>query len=111
MSEPLTVIEIPPDAACDEFDYKGFMQDFRIADRFGADAIKDTYSRAFGEWKNDVKYFASFVLTLNHQIWHHHGNGNEELANLYDTLWKQADSWGCEHFTGDDLAYYYDFLD
>ena len=29
-----------------------FWQDFSIADRFGIDAVKDTYNRAFKEWKN-----------------------------------------------------------
>ena len=28
-----------------------FWSDFTIADRFGVNAIKDTYKRAFNEWK------------------------------------------------------------
>ena len=30
-----------------------FWEDFSIADRFGLDAVKDTYIRAFKEWKNN----------------------------------------------------------
>ena len=30
-----------------------FFEDFSIADNFGVDAIKDTYNRAFNEWKHD----------------------------------------------------------
>ena len=94
-----------------EFDYNGFMQDFRIADRFGKAAVDDTFKRAFDEWKDNVEYFASFVMTLNHLIWYHYENGNMERSRQYDRLWKKADAWGCEHFTGADAAYYFQFLD
>lgn len=32
-----------------------FYEDFSIADAFGIHAIKDTYTRAFNEWKSDYK--------------------------------------------------------
>ena len=40
--------------AMEEIGYKPittFWDDFSIADRFGISAIKDTYKRAFEEWK------------------------------------------------------------
>ena len=92
------------------FDYKGFMQDFQIADRFGKKAIEDTYNRAFAEWKDNVEYFASFVMTLNHQIWNWYQK-NEEYGRLYDSLWRKADAYGSEHFKGKDAEYYFSFLD
>lgn len=92
------------------FDYKGFMMDFRIADKFGESAIRDTYKRAFNEWKDNVEYFASFVMTLNHQIWNWYEK-NEKVARVYDELWKKAHSFGSEHFKGDDASYYFSFLD
>ena len=92
------------------FDYKGFMQDFTIADAFGENAIRDTFNRAFKEWKNNVKYFASFVLTLNHQIWRHYKT-NEEYGRIYDELWKKAHEYGSDHFKGEDAEYYFSFLD
>ena len=101
-------IFIPPDNS--ECDYKGFMSDFRIADRFGADAIRDTFNRAFREWKTNVRYFASLVMTLNHQIWNWYGK-NDDYGRLYDELWHKADEWGCSHFTGEDAEYYFNFLD
>lgn len=94
-----------------QFDYKGFMQDFQIADRFGEKAIRDTYKRAFNEWKDDVEYFTSLVLTLNHLIWFHYDRDDFDIAKTYDELWKKADSYGCEHFKGDDLNYYYRTID
>lgn len=93
------------------FDYKGFMQDFIIADAFGEKAVRDTYKRAKREWKDNVNYFASLVMTLNHRLWIHYEHGNEGMAKLYDELWKDADAWGCSHFTGKDAEYYYSFLD
>ena len=105
---------IKPNLECEtqpEFDYKGFMQDFRIADRFGKKAVEDTFKRAHDEWKDNVQYYASLVLTLNHWLWYHYDHGDEERARLYDRLWKKADSYGCWHFKGDDLSYFYRFLD
>ena len=92
------------------FDYKGFMQDFPIADRFGEKAVRDTYNRAFKEWKDNVEYYASFVMTLNHQIWNHYQT-NKKLARVYDELWKKAHAYGSDHFKGKDAEYYFSFLD
>lgn len=94
----------------EQFDYKGFARDFTIADIFGEDAVRDTYNRAFREWKDNVDYFASLVMTLNHKIWAWHGK-DDSLARVYDELWREADSYGCDHFKGDDLSYYLNFLD
>ena len=99
------------DMAEAENPYKGFMRDFVIADKFGESAIRNTYERAFNEWKNNVQFFASLVCTLNHQIWNHHEAGNEAIARVYDELWKKADAFAYDHFTGKDIKYYSDFLD
>lgn len=42
-----------------------FFEDFTIAEYFGVNAIKDTYNRAFNEWKNDYKYLTELVMVLN----------------------------------------------
>lgn len=94
-----------------EHDYKGFWQDFAIADAFGEKAVKDTYRRAFKEWKDNVQYYASLVMTLNHRLWKHYEEGRMDLAKVYDGLWKEADAYGCEHFKGADAEYYFEFLD
>ena len=94
-----------------EFDYKGFMQDFRIADRFGVNAIKDTFNRAHDAWKDNAEYYASFILTLNHLIWYHYENDNEDIARLYNDLWEKADGYALDHFKGNDLQYILQFLD
>jgi len=94
-----------------EFDYKGFWSDFTIADHFGIGAIEDTFNRAFEGWKDDVEYFTSLVLTLNHKIWQWYENGNDEKARVYDRLWRKADSYACENFKGEDAEYYFSTTD
>ena len=95
----------------DENKYKGFWQDFTIADAYGEAAIRDTYKRAFEGWKDNVEYFASLVMTLNHRIWLHYENGNEAFTNLYNELWEKAYNWGLDNYKDEDAAYFIDFLD
>jgi hypothetical protein len=83
-----------------------FWQDFSIADAFGEKAVRDTYKRAFEEWKTDVVYLTELVLVLNWKIWQLHEN-NESLARVYDELWREADEWCGENLKGDDAKYYY----
>lgn len=80
--------------------------DFSIADRFGVNAIQDTYDRAFKEWKDNVEYFTELVLILNWKIWQHYEQGNKELAQRYDTLWRDTDQYAVDNLKDDDLKYY-----
>ena len=94
-----------------EFDYKGFMRDFAIADLFGEGAVRDTYNRAKEEWKDNADYYGSFVMTLNHRLWWHYDNGNENYARLYDELWREANESIYELFEGEELSQIIQFLD
>lgn len=87
-----------------------FWQDFSIADRFGIKAIKDTFNRAFNEWKNDYKYLTELVMVLNHKIWQH-VDINNEYAQLYNELWSKADEYACENLHGDEAAYFFRVTD
>ena len=64
-----------------------FWGDFSIADKYGIAGVKDTYKRAFNEWKDDYKFFTELTMILNHKIWQHY-ESNRELAALYDRLWR-----------------------
>ena len=83
-----------------------FWQDFTIADAFGIDAVKDTFNRAFEEWKSNHVYLTELVLVLNWKIWQHY-ESNEPLSRVYNDLWAAADAWAVENLTGDELAYFY----
>lgn len=83
-----------------------FWQDFTIADRFGEDAVKDTYRRAFAEWKLDYKYLTELVMVLNWKIWDHYEKNNKELASLYNELWIKADNYALDNLKDDELTYF-----
>ena len=83
-----------------------FYEDFSIADNFGVKAIKDTYNRAFKNWKADYKYLTELVMVLNWKIWRWYGK-NDEYAELYNELWEKADAYACNNLKGEELSYFY----
>lgn len=87
-----------------------FWEDFSIADQFGVTAIKDTYNRAFNEWKTDYKYLTELVMVLNHKIWQWYER-NEAYAKVYNELWEQADLYACENLQGEEASYFYRITD
>lgn len=87
-----------------------FWKDFSIADKFGTSAIKDTYNRAFKEWRDNYEYLSELVLVLNHKIWEHYKT-NETIANLYNELWEEAQNYGYDHLEGEKLAYFFNVID
>ena len=88
-----------------------FWQDFSIADRFGENAVKDTFKRAFNGWKDHTEYLTELVMVMNHKSWEHYDRGNTSLAQLYIKFYEQADTYACENFKGEDLSYYLDTTD
>ena len=88
-----------------------FWMDFTIADAFGVNAIKDTFKRAFNEWKGDYQMLTALVVTLNHKIWQHYEHHNDDIARLYDSLWRQAEDYALTNLKGDELDYYYQITD
>lgn len=88
-----------------------FYEDFSIADKFGLDAIKDTYGNAFKSWKNDYKYITELVMVLNWKIWEHYENGDKEIAKLYDQLWRWLDNWCFDNLKNEELDYYIRTID
>lgn len=82
-----------------------FYMDFSIADKFGADAIKDTYNRAFNEWKNDYEYLTELVMVLNWKAWEHSEN-NVKYTILYNELWEEADNYALKNLKDEKLDYF-----
>ena len=87
-----------------------FQSDFSIADHFGIDAVKDTYKRAFKEWKTNYKYLTELVLVLNWKIWEYYET-KPNLARVYNSLWEQADNYACDHLEGEELTYFLNVTD
>lgn len=88
-----------------------FAMDFTIADHFGVKAVRDTYNRAFSEWKTDYRYLTELVLVLNHKIWEHFYTGNSALSRQYDILWRKAHQYALSHLKGAEFQYYWEKTD
>lgn len=82
-----------------------FYQDFSIADKFGASAVRDTFNRAFNEWKGNYIYLTELVMVLNWKIFAHYEK-NDELATLYNELWEESDAYALDNLQGEELNYF-----
>jgi hypothetical protein len=88
-----------------------FYSDLSIAEYVeGANGVKDTYKRVIAHWKDDVEYMSEFVVALNQKIWQHYSK-NYALAKEYNSLWIQCDDFCRQHFKGEELSYYYRYID
>lgn len=88
-----------------------FHLDFRIAEAFGIEAVKDTFNRAFQEWRTNYLYLTEFVIVLNHRCWMHYDRGNHELSKLYADYYHQAHDWACENLKGEEFEHYFSVTD
>ena len=97
-----------------------FWEDFSIADRFGNNAIQETFGRAFREWKSHYEYLTELVMVLNHKIWQWYDTAQKDSkqreaamsrAKLYNDLWEQAEQYAVTHLQGDELSYFYNTTD
>ena len=102
----MTITVFDSEAFCGYKQITTFYSDFSIADAFGVGAIKDTFNRAFNEWKSDYKYITELVMVLNWKCWEHYGAGNMGLSELYQKLYYKADEWALDNLTGDELTYF-----
>lgn len=87
-----------------------FWQDFDIADKFGVAAIKDTYNRAFNEWKTDYRYLTELVMVLNHKCWFYYER-NDEYCELYAELFHLADNYAIDNLKGKELEFFLEVTD
>lgn len=87
-----------------------FWSDFDIADRFGKEAVLDTYNRAFKEWRYDYRYLTELVMVLNHKCWQWYERDNE-LSELYCSLFEVADNYAIENLKGAELKYFLEITD
>lgn len=87
-----------------------FWSDFSIADRFGNNAIQDTFDRAFNEWKTDYIYLTELVIVLNWKMWDYYKKDTAK-AMLYNKLYEQASLYAEENLQGEQLKYYYNMTD
>ncbi len=88
-----------------------FWMDFTIADAFGAAAVKDTFKRAFDEWKSDVVYVTELTLVMNWKCWEQYEKGNTSLSALYSDLYYEVREWCLDNLKGEDFEYFFETTD
>lgn len=86
-----------------------FYTDFSIADKFGIGAIKDTFNRAFNEWKTDYKYLTELVMVMSWKSFEH--ENNHEYCKTYCDLYHKGDNYACKNLKGEELSYYFKTTD
>lgn len=87
-----------------------FWSDYWIAAHYGAEAVKDTYRRAFDGWKADHEYLTEMALVLNHigwALW----DSKRELATVFFELGSTLDEWCRANFTKEQKEYYWRITD
>ena len=77
--------------------------DLSIAEPFGIKAIMNTFKDLLRNFNGNYKYLTELTMALNWKIWEHYGNN---LAKVYDIMWKQMDAYCLDHFKGEALSYY-----
>ena len=87
-----------------------FWEDFTIADAFGADAINDTFNRAFKSWQINYKYMTELACVMSWKscYWY---QKNENYMIIYSDLYHKVDNWCCNNLKGEELAYYLKWTD
>lgn len=81
-----------------------FYIDFSIADKLGVKAIKDTYTRAFNEWKDYYKYLTELNMVLSWKSFEH--DNNREYCELYSDLFYELRDYCFDNLKGEELKYY-----
>ena len=82
-----------------------FWDDFTIADVFGIDAIKDTYNRAFNEWKHDHIYITELCMVMNWKMFQWIEKDDNKYQTYYE-LFTTLDEWCMDNLKGEQLDYF-----
>lgn len=88
-----------------------FWMDFSIADRFGKEAVQDTFDRAFKEWRNDVEYVTELAIVTSWKCWEHWEKGDNGLGVMYHDMYYEVMGCCLDHLKGEDLRYYLETTD
>lgn len=83
-----------------------FFEDFSIVDKFGADAIKDTFNRAFKEWKSNYLYLTELALVTNKKCWQHYSEDNQEFSSIYQDLYYKTRDYALDNLKDAELQYF-----
>lgn len=92
--------------------------DFRIAELFGTNAIRETFDNlklSFGEPESNMMYWIELINTVNTLCWLHYKWENKDYSSLYSDLYmkarclylESAEKNGCDRM----MELYYQYID
>lgn len=86
-----------------------FASDFALAELFGDNGVRKTYTGALKAWQSDFKYLTELEMVLNWLCWFWHYNGEPDLSALYSELFYKCRDKFYERFAENDEAVEYHF--
>lgn len=88
-----------------------FWGDFTVAERVsGIAGVKDTFKRAFKEWKDNEVYLTEMYMIANWKVWQHYQT-NEALARAYQEIDDTIDEYVDKHYSKEQKDYFYSTTD
>lgn len=82
-----------------------FIDDFKIANTFGASAVQDTFDRAYEEWRHNIVYATELAIAMSIFSCYFYEK-DLELSMLYSDLYHKIDNWCMNHFKKQELMFY-----
>jgi hypothetical protein len=82
-----------------------FFEDFRIAEAFGLDAVKETFNNAFKNWQFNHVYLTELAIVMSNYSIAHYDN-NKELSDLYTKLYYEVDQYCMDNLKNSALEFY-----
>jgi len=83
--------------------------DFSIAEKFGINAIKDTFKNLVDYCTTDYKYLTELEIVTNKKCWKKYFDGEEELSALYSEMYYKVRDMFYEMFGEDEEKSNYHF--
>lgn len=87
-----------------------FLTDFMIAERFGINAVKDTFKRAFNEWKKNVVYLTELAIVTNLLAWRSYEK-DMSLCKEYSSMYDAVNDYAVNNLTNDEYGYFFQWTD
>ena len=84
-----------------------FLMDFNIAEQYGIEAVKDTFKRAFNEWKTNYTFLYELTLIMNWKSWYHYEKNNIEISKLYAKYFCKLCEYGMKNLKGKEREDFY----
>jgi len=107
------VIEVPPTEECRENDKFDYWQRFTEAEKDGIEAIRKVFREIVNECHEAEKPYVNLTelyIIANHKVWQHYKT-DKELAGHYDDMQRSGYEYITNHFTKEELDYFFKTTD